>query len=158
MKTLTLLRHAKTERDAPSGRDFDRSLNERGRGDAKRIGREIRDLGLAFDLVLVSPARRAAETVEEAGELAPQFEDRIYDASMGQLLEIVRSVDKAVERLMLVGHNPGFALLAASLTDDAVRDVPTATFVEIELPIGDWRDVGKHGGRLVRLIRPKSLT
>jgi len=157
MKTLTLLRHAKTERDSPSGRDFDRSLDERGCGDAKRMGQEIRKLGLAFDLVLASPARRAVETVEQVGGLSPEYEDRIYDASTGQLLEIVRSVDKRVERLMLVGHNPGFALLAAKLTDNQVGDVPTGTLVAIELPIEEWGDVGDKGGRLVRFIKPNAL-
>ena len=84
MKTLTLLRHAKSERDSVSGSDFDRSLSERGRGDARRMGEEIRRLGLQFALVLASPARRAVETVEGcyeervgAGALDPSgFEGR----------------------------------------------------------------------------------
>ena len=158
MKTLTLLRHAKSERDSPSGSDFDRSLNERGRADAKRMGQEILDLGLKFDLVLASPARRVVETVEEVGGLSPQFDDQIYSASTAQLLEIVRSVDDSVESLMLVGHNPGFELLAAKLTDNAVEDLPTATLVEIELAVDDWRDVDEGGGRLERVIRPNALT
>ena len=158
MKKLTLLRHAKSERDSPSGSDFDRSLNERGRADSRRMGQEIRDLGLKFDLVLASPARRVVETVEEVGGLSPQFDDQIYSASTAQLLEIVRSVDDSVESLMLVGHNPGFELLAAKLTDNAVEDLPTATLVEIELSVDDWRDVDEGGGRLDRVIRPNALT
>ena len=158
MKRLTLLRHAKSERDSPSGSDFDRSLNERGRADSKRMGQEIRDLGLKFDLVLASPAQRVVETVEGVEGLSPQFNDQIYDASTGQLLEIVRSVDNSVESLMLVGHNPGFEFLAAKLTDHVVDAVPTATLVEIELSVDDWRDVGEGSGRQVRVIRPNALT
>ena len=62
MKTLTLLRHAKAERDSPDGSDFARSLNERGRRDAARMGRGNARLGLRFDWVLASPARRVVET------------------------------------------------------------------------------------------------
>ena len=157
MKTLTLLRHAKSERDSPSGLDFDRPLNEHGRDDAARIGQEIRDLGLSLDLVLASPARRVVETVEGVGGLAPQFDQRIYDASTSALLDIVRSTDDQIGRLMLVGHNPGFERLAAKLSDDAVGDFPTAALVEIELPIDHWRDTGEGSGRLVRFLRPKEL-
>ena len=155
---LTLLRHAKSERDSPSDLDFDRSLTERGRADSKRIGQEIRNLGLSFDLVLASPAQRVVETLEGVGGLAPQFDDQIYDASTGQLLEIVRSVDNMVQSLMLVGHNPGFERLAATLTDNAVDNVPTGALIEIELSVEHWRNVGEGSGRLVRFIKPKALT
>jgi phosphohistidine phosphatase len=157
MKRLTLLRHAKSERDSPSGRDFDRSLNDRGRADSKRMGQEIRDLDLAFDLVLASPAQRVVETVEGVGGLSAQFDERIYDASTRQLLDLVQSTDDDVESLMLVGHNPGFERLAARLTDEEVDDVPTTALVEIELPIDHWRDADEGGGRLVRFIKAKEL-
>src|SRR4029450_2977650 len=103
MKSLTLFRHAKTERASPTGRDFDRRLNERGERDAPRMGEEIRELGLEYGLILSSPAARAAETPELAG-LAPRFDQRIYDASAGELLSIVQEVDDQVRKLMLVGH------------------------------------------------------
>ena len=158
MKKLTLLRHAKSGQDSPSGSDFDRTLNERGRADAKRMGEEIRDLGLTFDLVLASPARRVIETVEGARGLSPRFDDQIYDASTEQLLAIVRSVDKRVESLLLIGHNPGFEQLAARLKNNAIDDVPTGALIEIELPIDDWRDVDEGSGRQVRFIKPNALT
>ena len=75
-----------------SGRDFDRRLNERGRADAPRMGEEMRKLGLDFDLILSSPAARAAETAKLAG-LSPRFDQRIYDASAGELLAIVQEAD-----------------------------------------------------------------
>ena len=155
MKSLTLLRHAKSERESPDGSDFARSLNDRGRTDAKRMGEEIRDLGLEYDLVLASPAQRVVETVEGAGDLSPQYDRRIYEASAGKLLDIVREVDDRVDRLMLVGHNPGFERLAARLADE-VDDFPTAALVEIELPVKNWQDVDESG-RLVRFIKPKKL-
>lgn len=157
MKRLSLLRHAKAERESPDGSDFGRPLNERGRGDATRIGEEMRRLGLRFDLVLASPARRVAETVEQAGELAPIFELRIYEASSRQLHDLVRSTDGDVESLLMVGHNPGFEQLAAQLTANGIVDFPTAALAEIELPADQWSDVEMGSGRLTRFVTPKQL-
>lgn len=153
MKSLTLYRHAKTERDSESGRDFDRRLTDRGRDDAARVGREIGELGLGFDLVLSSPAARAAETAELAA-LSPRFDQRIYDAGVGELLAIVHGVDDAIGRLMLVGHNPGFERLASRLSGQEL-EMPTGSLVEIELPVESWKGAGS--GRLIRFLRPKEL-
>ena len=155
MKRLTLFRHAKTERDSASGRDFDRRLDERGEQDAPRMGKEIRDLGLNYDLVLSSPAARAAETAELAG-LEPRFDQRIYDASTGDLLSIVEGVDNAVERLLMVGHNPAFERLASRLLGTNI-EMPTGALVEIELQIDQWSGVGDAVGRLGRFLKPKEL-
>jgi len=157
MKRLTLLRHAKSERDSPTGADFDRTLDDRGRADAARMGQKIRDLNLTFDLVLASPAQRVVETVEGVAGLSPRFDPRIYEASTEALLGIVRSTDDQVGSLLLVGHNPGFEQLAARLTDTEVDKMPTAALAEIELPVDHWRDVGESGGQLVRFVRPKGL-
>ena len=155
MKSLTLLRHAKSERDSPDGSDFARSLNHRGRADAARMGEEMRKLGLRYDLVLASPAQRVVETLDGVGGLAPRFDERIYNASTAELVSIVRETDDSIDRLMMVGHNPGFERLAGQLTHSAI-DFPTGALVEIELPIDQWRDAG-NGGRLVRFIKPKEL-
>lgn len=157
MKRLTLLRHAKAERDSPDGSDFARSLNDRGRRDAARMGEEMRALGLRFDRVLASPARRVVETVEHAGQLAPTYELRIYEASSRQLHDLIRSTDDSVESLLMVGHNPGFEQLAAQLTTNGIEDFPTAGMAEIELSIENWNDVAGGSGRLVRFVRPKDL-
>jgi len=156
MKTLALLRHAKSERDSADGSDFARSLNDRGRADAARMGEEIRRLGLRYDLVLASPAQRVVETLEGVGGLSPRFDKRIYDASTSDLLKIVGETDVETGRLMLAGHNPGFERLAAMLAKSALA-FPTGTLVEIDLPIDDWREAGEVSGRLTRFIKPKDL-
>lgn len=156
MKSLSLLRHAKTERDSATGRDFDRRLTERGQVDAERIGAEISELGLAFDLILCSPAVRAAETAEHAS-LSPRYDQRIYDASAGELLAIVQEVDDQIERLMMVGHNPGFEQLASMLLGTPV-EMPTGALIEIELPVDQWSEVGGAEGRIIRFLTPKELT
>ena len=156
MKSLALFRHAKTERDSATGRDFDRALTDRGRSDAERVGAEIQRLGLHCDLVLASPARRSVETVEHAGIPSPSFNERIYDAPAGQLLELVRNVDDGVERLMMVGHNPGFERLASRLAGNDI-EMPTGSLIVIDLPIERWADADQESGRLVRFITPREL-
>jgi phosphohistidine phosphatase len=155
MKNLTLFRHAKTERDSTTGRDFDRRLAERGERDAPKMGEEIRRLGLAYDLILSSPAARAAETAELAG-LEPRFDQRIYDASASELLAIVQQAENGLDGLMMVGHNPGFERLASRLTGQQL-EMPTGSLIEIMLPIDNWRDAADGDGRLVRFIKPKEL-
>jgi phosphohistidine phosphatase len=155
MKSLTLFRHAKTERDSETGRDFDRHLAERGLKDAPRMGEEIRKRGLEYDLILSSPAARASETASLAG-LAPRYDERIYDASAGQLLAIVQEADDGSDRLMMVGHNPGFERLASRLLGQAV-EMPTGSLVEIAVPVDQWREVSDGTGRLACFLKPKEL-
>lgn len=168
MKILTLLRHAKSTWDDPVARDFDRPLNRRGRKAARRVGEEMRALGLEFDLVLASPAMRVRETLEEIEEgygrtLGARFDDRIYLAEPGTLLEIVRATDDAAERLLLVGHNPGLEMLAiqldggTGLRDEVAIKYPTGTLAEIELPIERWTDIAPGTGRIARFVRPRDL-
>jgi phosphohistidine phosphatase len=155
MKSLTLFRHAKTEGESESGRDFDRRLNDRGRSDAERMGEEIRGLNLGFDLILCSPATRAAETAQLVG-MSPRYDERIYDASAGQLLDIVRKADASVNRLLMIGHNPGFEQLASMLSGTSI-DMPTGSLVEIEFPIDNGQEVERGRGKLVRFVKPKEI-
>ncbi|MBX3560995.1 MAG: histidine phosphatase family protein [Sphingomonas sp.] len=170
MKTLTLLRHAKSSWDDPAESDFDRPLNRRGQAAARAMGREMRALGLEFDAVRASPARRVVETLQVAAEsygrdLDTVFDRRIYLASFDMLLDIVRGAPDAADRLLLAGHNPGFERLALALMrDDGNRmrteitvKYPTAALAEIALPIDHWRDAVPGMGRLIRFIRPRDL-
>ncbi len=168
MKTLTLLRHAKSTWDDPVARDFDRPLNRRGRRAAEAIGREMQAQGLAFDRVLASPAMRVRQTLDGLAEgygrsLDPVFDERVYLAPPETLLEIVRTAPEAVERLLIVGHNPGLEALALLLTEGGERrgeleiKYPTAALAEISLPVGRWSEVGERVGTLARFIRPRDL-
>ena len=155
MKRLILFRHAKTERDSDSGRDFDRRLTDRGQADARRIGEEVRNLGLEAELVISSPAARAAETAELAG-LKPRFDQQIYEASSSSLLALAQAVDESVSSLMLIGHNPGFEQLASRLSGQYV-ELPTGAVAAIELPIDRWSDASDGKGKLTRFLRPKDF-
>jgi phosphohistidine phosphatase len=169
MKILTLLRHAKSGWDDPVSRDFDRPLNPRGRRAARTVGHEMKAQGLAFDRILASPARRVAETLEEVaagyGAIEPDYDERLYLAATSTLLEIVRRTPDEVERLLLVGHNPGLEELALRLSvrdEEGLRGevevkYPTGTVAEISLPVEHWTDVKERMGKIVRFIRPRDL-
>ncbi len=170
MKSLTLLRHAKSSWDDPVTRDFDRPINARGHKAAQRMGRYIAEEGLNFDALVASPAARVQETLAAVRMTAPQLpvaqEDRrIYMASAVTLLDLVRGVDDGVTQLMLVGHNPGLEDLVLLLTpadDGALRDTleikyPTAALAELRFDVDRWADVAEKTGHLVRFVRPRDL-
>src|SRR5215813_3222366 len=152
MKTLYLLRHAKSSWDDPGLKDFDRPLNERGLKAAPKVGAYMRKEKIHPDLVLSSPALRARQTttlVCEAAGLSSvvNFDERIYEASAPRLFEIVSQFEARLSAVMMVGHNPGFEELLAALTGDA-RRLPTAALACIEFDIEQWSDVAAGEGRL----------
>jgi phosphohistidine phosphatase len=170
MKSLHLLRHAKSSWDDPVERDFDRPLNGRGHRAARRMGEWLKESGLAFDSVRASPALRIRQTLEgvEAGlgaKLKPEFDKRIYMASAASLYDLVRETPDSIESLLIVGHNPGLEdllLLAtegetSALRAEAERKYPTATFASLSLPVSSWAEVTEGGGSLVRFVRPRDL-
>ena len=169
MKTLTLLRHAKSAWDDPVERDFDRPLNGRGRRAAARIGRWLKDDGAAFDHVVASPALRVRQTIEGIEDgigrpLGPLFDSRIYLASAATLLELVQRFDAATGTALLIGHNPGLEdllLMLASpgdpLRDEAETKYPTATVAVLRLPVDRWTDAAEGTATLVHFIRPRDL-
>ena len=169
MKSLTLLRHAKSGWDDPVARDFDRPLNPRGRRAARLVGEKMKAEGLAFDRVLASPARRVVETIEEVeaafGSLGAEYDERLYLASPVTLLDIVHAANDRIGHLLLVGHNPGLEALALQLTrkggcgmrGELEVKYPTATLAEMRLEAERWRDIRSGSGELVRLVRPRDL-
>jgi phosphohistidine phosphatase len=174
MHRLMLLRHAKTEHNAPSGRDLDRRLDDRGRADAAEIGSWIGRHPPFPDLVLVSHAIRAHQTWEIAWEamrdMVPQphieLMPELYGAEPAELLHIIRDVSSAnAKQMMLVGHNPGMHELALALTgsgDAAGRtalsdNLPTSGLAIFDFAIEDWGDVAFRRGQLAQFVSPKLL-
>jgi phosphohistidine phosphatase len=161
MKTLFLLRHAKSSQGDPGLKDFDRSLNDRGKDDAKLMGRNLRSQKFVVDAVISSPAKRARRTTElvlEAANISlePAFDERIYEAGLPQLLRIVSELDSSDNAVLLIGHNPGFEELVESLTGQPVA-LPTATLAAIDLSIDHWSDAQPRSGKLRALVTPKEL-
>ena len=170
MRRLILLRHAKTERDAPSGKDHDRRLDERGHHDGAEIGRWLAAENYRPDLVLVSDAARAQETWELVRPAIPSAPARhlaeLYGAEPSELLRAIHGTAKADPKcLMIIAHNPGLHELALALIaggDAAGRraleaNLPTSGVAVIDFKIDDWDDIGFRGGQLARFASPKLL-
>jgi phosphohistidine phosphatase len=174
MRRLMLLRHAKTENDAPSGRDQDRRLDDRGRRDAAEIGGWIGRHPPFPDCVLVSPAVRAHQTWEIAweamkGEVRPpevELLPELYGADPAQLLQTIRAVPAAdSRRLLVIGHNPGMHELALAFAGSgdatgrkALADnLPTSGLAVFDFAVDDWADVAFRRGELMLFVSPKLL-
>jgi phosphohistidine phosphatase len=173
MRRLMLLRHAKTESDAPIGKDHDRRLDDRGRSDAADVGAWMARHRHIPDLVLVSTAVRARQTwdiVCGGMKAAPQplVADlpELYGAGPSQLLQIIHAIDaEDPRRLLVIGHNPGLHELALALigSGDATgrkalaENLPTSGMTVIDFPIEDWNEVSFKGGRLELFVSPKLL-
>jgi len=169
MHQLLLLRHAKSSSDDAKLADRDRPLTERGRRAASAMCRAMHELGLAPDLVLVSPARRTMQTLEalEPWDDTPLLEqyEALYLAGPEQLLGILHDVPETVRSVLLIGHNPGMhelalTLIAGTQPTDAARRLaagyPTAALAEFAIA-GAWRMLGPGGARLTRFITPREL-
>jgi phosphohistidine phosphatase len=167
VKTLGLLRHAKSDWDDAGLRDFDRGLNDRGRRGAALIGRHIAEQGIAWDAVIASPAERVKRTLEASGlPLAPHFDERAYLADAATLMELLRDVGGDPASVLLVGHNPGLHELLFRLVDPdretqlfarAAEKFPTASFAVLELAIDTWAQIAPGCGTLAHFARPRDL-
>jgi len=170
MRRLILMRHAKTERDAPSGKDQDRRLDDRGRQDGAEMSRWLSQHGVRPDLTLVSTAKRTQETWELLRAAIPstraQPMPELYGASPSELLGAVRDTAETDPQILLVlAHNPGLHELALALIGSGdpegrralAANLPTSGVVMIDFVTDDWRDIGFRKGRLERFASPKLL-
>lgn len=158
VRELILLRHAHAEPASPGQADIDRPLSPHGLAEAEAAGRWLASQGLLPDRVLCSPARRTRETLEAVlavtGYAEQRLEQRIYDATAGTLIGLLDD-HQEVERLMLVGHNPGMERLVALLDSgrsDDYRGMPTAAVARLTLPAGQALEPGL--GRLTAFWWP----
>lgn len=166
MRTVLLLRHAKSSWDSGAADDFDRPLAPRGERDAPRMGKALKTAGLQPDLVVASPAKRARQTAElfvkESGfRVETVHDERIYAASVTDLLAVLSGLPDSVETVLLVGHNPGFEELLGELCgtgDDPARfQVPTACLACVDLDGDGWGDAAPGAGTLRWMLIPKIL-
>lgn len=173
MKTLTLMRHAKSDwgqlGDDPRLPDAERPLNAKGRRAASAVGRHLRAQGVAFDRLVASPAVRVRETLDALAAgfgpvPEPAWDRRLYLASADALADVVRGLPDEADRVLLLGHNPGLEDLVLLLVPPGApsRELveskyPTATVAELALAADRWADVGEGGARLTRFVRPRDL-
>ncbi|MDM0108118.1 histidine phosphatase family protein [Variovorax sp. J22R24] len=160
MKTLFLVRHAKSSRDDPTLPDRERPLDDRGRRDALTMGKRLSERGVKPDLLVSSPALRALTTAQLiADEIGYQrkgivVDERIYASSPDGLLAVVCALDHKLKRVMLFGHNPEFTDLSHRLSSE-ITDMPTCAVAEFRFDVKAWADVGEIGPAKTNLDVPK---
>lgn len=161
MKTLWILRHAKSSWDDVGLPDHERPLAPRGRKASKRVSRFAEASGVRPQLVLCSTALRARDTLARVlpglGEPAVEQQRTIYLASADTLLALLRRVGPDVESVMLVGHNPGLHDLVCALAPPGPEALPTGALAEVRLEIEAWSEIAPGSGLLARLTLPREL-
>ncbi len=161
MKTLTIIRHAKSSWEQEDLHDFERPLNERGRRDAPVMATRLKQAAATPELLVSSPALRAITTARVFAEGlgistdAIQLQARIYEASANTLLQIIRGFDDHHGHIALFGHNPGLSDLVRKLVQRDFRELPTCGMVQISLSAERWRDVSADTGQLLYSSWPK---
>ncbi|MFC6356019.1 SixA phosphatase family protein [Luethyella okanaganae] len=164
MRTLVLIRHAKSSWDTVGLADHDRPLNDRGRRDAPRMGRRLARRGTVPDLIVTSSAVRARSTAEliaselgagtvvEAARIA--VDERLYASSVEELALVIRSLDDDLGCVALVGHNPEISELARRFSNE-IDEMPTTAVVELSFDLASWADFGVTAPTMVLFDSPR---
>ena len=161
MKTLFLIRHAKSSWDDPALPDMDRPLNDRGRRDAPKMGERLAKRDVKPDLILSSPAMRALKTAEIIAKKLDYrrkdivVDDRLYAVGADDLLDVIHKLDDKLERVMLFGHNPELTELAHRLSNK-ITHIPTCAVAEFTFDAKSWSKIGKVKPAKVALDYPKT--
>jgi len=161
MKTLFLIRHAKSSWGDTALPDEDRPLNERGRRDAPKMGERLAKRDVKPDLILSSPAMRAVKTAEIIAKKLDYrrkdivVDDRLYAVGADDLLDVLHKLSDKLERVMLFGHNPELTELAHRLSSE-ITHMPTCAVAEFTFDAKSWSKIGKVKPAKVALDYPKS--
>ena len=162
MKTLLIMRHAKSSWKDKDTKDRKRPLSKRGKHNAPQMGKLLLEKELIPELILTSSALRARQTADLLAE-AMQYQgeireiDDLYMAEADEILGVLKDVPNGLERIMIIGHNPGLESLLPMLTGH-IEALPTAAIAYLSLPVDEWKKVGKKTqAELVALWRPKEV-
>lgn len=164
MKTLYLVRHAKSSWDHPTLDDFERPLNKRGERDAPHMAKRLKEKRVVLDLLLTSPAERASSTARYFAKilLVPDSllttDKKLYHASPETLLTIIRQLKDSATTVMVVGHNPGFTDFANLLLHEHIVNIPTSGIVACTIAIQRWGEVEPGLGKMLFYDYPKNQT
>ena len=161
MKTLILVRHAKSSWENPDLKDFDRPLNERGKKDVPKMAARFREKHIAPAIIFTSTAKRALKTCNlfcaASGypETSIHTDSGLYHASDEALLNFVRNLRDDFNEVMIFGHNPGLTEFAESLTSVVLENIPTCGIVAIQFPLNEWKKISPATGKLLFFDFPK---
>jgi len=161
MKTVYLVRHAKSSWKNPDLNDFDRPLNKRGKRDAPFMGRRLRLQNITPDLLISSPAKRAAKTAKILAEEMNfpkkkiEWEETIYMLGTKEILDIIHRTSDEHKSIMIVGHNPGLNFTAEYLSGQDLENIPTCGIFSMEFDVRSWKDVSRGLGKTLFFDYPK---
>lgn len=162
MKTLFIVRHAKSSWDDPSQSDFDRPLNERGKKDAPKMAKRLADKKFEIDVFISSPAKRARKTaasfIEEYGGKEKEIilVDNLYEAAPPAFFEAVKNINNKYDHAALFAHNPGITNFVNQLTDQVVPEMPTCAIFGIKILTENWKDFETAKKELLLFDYPKN--
>ncbi|TAF66534.1 MAG: histidine phosphatase family protein [Cytophagales bacterium] len=161
MKTLYLIRHAKSSWKDSALADFDRPLNSRGKRDLPFMAKKLKELEAAPHLILASPALRAkitAQAFAETFQYSPkdiEYHENIYEGSAYDLLSIVKKVLPLYHEVILVGHNPQITAFSNLICDKVIENIPTSGIVKIEFKLKKWSSIAPQTGKMIWFEYPK---
>jgi phosphohistidine phosphatase len=161
MKRITLIRHAKSSWESPELDDFDRPLNNRGFSDAPEMGKRLKTHNIIPDIIIVSPALRAMSTakliLEQLGISVDKIikEQSIYDASPGDLLEIIGDLPDTHDHVFLIGHNPALHIIAQFLVGKTIIKFPTCAVFSLECTTDSWSNIKPEKAKILFSDSPK---
>ena len=164
MKILYLVRHAKSSWKYPRLDDFERPLNKRGHRNAPFMGEILKKLKVAPDLIISSPANRAATTARIIADTIDYpleniyYDETIYALSEYDLIHVIQELDDGINQAMLVSHNPALTDLANSIGDTSISNIPTCGVCCINLNTSSWSSIGEQRGKLEFFEFPKKHT
>ena len=161
MKTVILVRHAKSSWDFPDLDDFERPLNGRGEKDAPRMGKKLKELFPVPETWVTSPAKRAFHTAQifartmgkDVHGITPM--KQLYHAGDSSLLKIIQATPTSVSSLILFGHNPGLTSSANALMNESIDNIPTCGLVVCQIPVSSWDAVTWGMGEMLLFDFPK---
>lgn len=164
MKTLFLMRHAKSSRKKPLP-DHDRPLKKRGRKTAERVGRQLAEEGRIPDLILSSDAQRAVETAMklrkglQRDEIPIRTTPSLYEADAGRIFDMIGETEEEIQSVLVIGHNPGISEAAVWASgEEKYGWMPTGAVLGLYCTIEKWREIGKRApARTLFYLLPKSL-
>jgi phosphohistidine phosphatase len=170
MKTLYLLRHAKSDWANPNLADLDRPLNERGIKASQRLGELFEAQSINPNLILCSPARRTRQTLSLIAEVTGKdyncrFEADLYETGASHILKLIRHLPDSANSAMIIGHNPGLEMLAHELIRPSNPEAltrlhekfPAGGLATLAFHTQHWKDIGPEGGDLVDFVTPREL-
>lgn len=167
MKTLYVIRHAKSSWDDSSLADFDRPLNERGKTDAPKMGKRLKEKDISPDYLLSSPAKRAHSTAKRIAEALKFPKDdiktdrKLYHADEEEILDVLRTVPDKYNCVFVFGHNPGLTDFVNTMIHDRTQfidNVPTCGIVAFKIEANSWKTLEFGGGEFMFFDFPKRLT